>query len=31
MIQSLLRSLDLLEVLKESDHKITIAELSERL
>lgn len=31
MIQSLLRSLDLLEVLKESKHKISIAELSERL
>ena len=31
MIQSLMRSLDLLEVLKGSDHKISIAELSEQL
>ena len=31
MIQSLMRSLDLLEVLKGADHKISIAELSEQL
>lgn len=31
MIQSLVRSLDLLEVLKESNHRVSIAELSEKL
>lgn len=30
MIQSLLRSLDLLEILKETDHRYSIAELSDR-